>query len=419
VSYLKSNKLIKNFSYLSVIELANYVLPFVTIPYIVHTVGVEKFGIITFAYAIMAYFQLLVMFGFRLTGTKYISLHRHDQEKISSFYWNVITIQLILFLISILLFLPLFLMDSIHNEWQVFILSFGLVIGSILFPIWFFQGMEDMKYVAILNVISKSIYSLSIFLLIKIQSDYIFIPVLNVFSVIFIGIMSNIVIKSKYNIKFIFPSFAKIELIVKDNWHIFLSTITTNLYTTTNTVLLGFLTNYSVVGIYSIASTIHNGIVKIIKIYTVTIYPHLAQYGDNIPLLETQAKKYLLLYIKILIGTAFLTFAFSDIMIHTMFGNAAQESSTILKLLAISILVEPLGGFFTSYLAIKNQYKTITKITFTTMLSNYLFALPLMIAFHGVGLAVSRILTESVQVYLNAKYCKEIVSKNISSREKE
>ncbi len=411
ISYIRSHKLIKNFSYLSIIELANYVLPIISIPYIVHTVGIEKYGLITFAYSIMAYFQLLVMFGFRLTGTKYISLHRHNLKKISSYYWNVLTIQVILFFLSILLFLPLLLVDSVYQEWQIFVLSFGLVISNILFPIWFFQGMEDMKHVAILNVISKSLYTLTIFYFINTQSNYHLIPLLNSLSLIFIGVISNIIIKSKYNIQFSAPSINEITIIIKENWHIFLSTITTNLYTTTNTVLLGFLTNYTVVGIYSIASTIHNAIVKMIKIYTITIYPHLAKYADNLTLLEVQAKKYLEIYIKILIITALITFSLSNLIITTIFGNVSQDSITILRMLAVSIVVEPLGGFFTSYLAIRNQYKTITSITFRTMLVNYIFALPLMLIFQGVGLAVSRVLTESFQVYLNAKYCHELISK--------
>ena len=409
INFYRTHKLAKNFSYLALIEMANYILPFITIPYIVQTIGIEKFGVIAFAYAIIAYFQLIVLFGFRLTGTKYISQNRNDREKVSAYYWTIISIQIALLLVSLSLFSTLFLIDSIQKEWLVFVFSFGLVIGNIIFPIWFFQGMEDMKYIAILNVISKSIYTLMIFIFVQTQNDYLLIPLFNVASIIFIGFMANIMIKYKYNIHFVLPSVSRIKSVLNENWHIFLSTITTNFYTTTNTVLLGFFTNYSIVGIYSIAETISGAVVKIIKIYNVTIYPHLAQYGENIPLLEKQAQKYFKIYVKVLIAMSLLTFAFSDIIIHILFGDAAKESSTILKLLAISILVEPLGGFFTSYLAIKNKYKTITKITFITMLTNFIFVIPLIVLFQGVGLAIARILTESVQVFLNIKNCKEIL----------
>ena len=130
--------LISNFSYLTIIEASNYILPFESIPYIVRTIVVEKYGVIMFAYAVMVFFNVITNYGFRLLATKYISINRDDIYKLSKYYWSVLSAQLLLLLISLLIFIILlFFVEKFSDEKVVFLYAFGMVLGNIIFPIWF------------------------------------------------------------------------------------------------------------------------------------------------------------------------------------------------------------------------------------------------------------------------------------------
>lgn len=410
ISKLKNNKLVKNFSYLTIIELSNYILPFLTIPYVVRTIGVEYFGIIAFAYALITYFQLIVNYGFRLIATKYISINRDDIKKVSKYFWTILFSQFLLLMVSILIFsILLFSIDQLYQERFVFIVSFGLVIYTIIFPIWFFQGMEEMKYIAIFNLISRIIYTILIFSFINVKSDYELIPLFNSGSFILIGLISLVFIKSKFGLSFYFPTYLDIKEQFIEGWYLFISTISNNLYTTTNTVILGFMTNYTIVGIYSLAYTVTSAITKIIKIFNQVVYPHLAKLSTNKKLLEEKANKFLKFYSLALIVCSFMLFVLAEPIIVLLFGEGKEASILILRILAISLIFEPLGGFFTPYLVIKNEKKLVAKITFKTMIFNFIVIFPMIFFFQAVGMAMSKILVEAFQVFLNASKNREII----------
>jgi len=402
--------LVSNFSYLTIIEISNYILPFITIPYIVRTIGIEKYGTIMFAYSVMIFFNVITNFGFKLLATKYISINRDDVKKVSKYFWSVILTQmmLLIFSFSILLVL-LFSIERFHSEMSVFLYSFGMVLGNVIFPVWFFQGMEKMKYISIFTVVSRLIYTILIFMLVTSVENYELIPLINSLSLITISLFSLYFIHTKFGIEFVLISVWDMIKLLKEGWYLFLSTLSNNLYTAINTVLLGFLTNYNVVGIFSIASTINGAITKIIKIYNRITFPYIAKYKDE-KLRLTKTKFLLKLYFLILIFASITTFTCSSTFITLIFGPNHENSIIVLKILALSIIVEPLGGFFTSYLVIKNQTKTISKITFQTMLLNFIFIIPMIYIFQAKGMAITKIIVEGFQVFLNIKYNKELIS---------
>lgn len=404
------NKMVSNFSFLAIISIANKFLPLLVIPYIVRTIGVEKYGVIMFAQAAMMYFQTTTKYSFELTATKFISFNRENIEKISDYFWNVIGTQILLFLMTLLVFLAIFFsFERFYIEKEVFFFSFLMVFTTIWAPMWFFQGIEEMKYIAIFNIIARVVYTVGIFIFIQEESDYIWIPLINSLSFLIVGIYVINFVRTKYKVRFRKPSFEQMKILLKEGSHIFFSNMSVIFYTSTNTVLLGLLTNYTAVGIYSLAETIFGAYSQIIKIYSTVVYPHLARYADNVNKLYVQARKFLKLYIVILFFASGFLFLISDITIGLLFGEGHDKSVFILQILAISLLLEPLGGFFTPYLAIKSHYKVISKITFLTMIVNFILVFPMIYFYEERGLAYMFFILSVVQVYLNLKHNTELL----------
>ncbi|MEE9339872.1 MAG: flippase [Methylococcaceae bacterium] len=402
--------LASNFSFMFIIEISNYILPFLVIPYIVRVVGVEKYGIIVFATAVMIFFELIASYGFKLLAPKYISINRHDKTKISRYYWAVILTQLMLLVISFAIFIPLlFAVEKFSQEKVVFLFSFAKVLATVLFPIWFFQGIEKMKFIAIFNFSSRLLYTLAVVVFVNKESDYTLIPMLNGISFLGIAFFSLYYIHRNFGIKFHWSSFKRTKELLIDGWHLFISRISNVLYSTANTMLLGFIADYTVVGMLSIATTISVAVATIVSLVSSITFPYLARFVDTKDVLIRKAKKILKLYSSASLFTGIITFAVASTLIPLMYGEGKEESILYLQLLAFVVVLEPLGSFFTNYLVLKNQSSTVAKVTFYTMLVNAILIVPAIIYHQALGLVVVMIITQLFQVIMNIKYNQELI----------
>jgi PST family polysaccharide transporter len=395
----ENKRLLSNFLSLTVLQGANYILPLLTFPYLVRVLGVENFGLLAFATAFIGYFNILTDYGFNLSATKDISIHRNNQEKMIEIFNSVMIIKglLLLFSLFILTIFVIFV-DKFHQHIWLYYASFGIVIGQAMFPTWFFQGIEKMRYITYLNIISKIIFTISIFIFVKESQDYIFVPILTSFGFIIVGIWSLFIIKKDFEMQFKLQNFNTIKYYLVEGWSIFISRIFVSLYTTTNTILLGFLTTNTIVGYYAIAEKIINAVSGLFFMANQAIYPHMAtllKQGKD------KFNSFLKNIIKIYLASSLILFIllimFGKEILILIKGNYIADLNSIFIILSFLIVLIPYGGLFTQVLIIENRKKEFQDIVKKTFIFNMILA-PVMIYFlQGYGLALSVV---TVQIYV-------------------
>ena len=275
-------RLLSNFFSLAILQGANYILPLITLPYLVRVLGVEYFGLLAFASATVAYFNVLVDYGFNLTATREISIHREDKAKVVEIFSSVMSIKFILLIVSfILLTLFVFSFEKFSKDALVYFLTFGTVVGQTLFPVWFFQGMERMKYITYLNILSKLIFTIAIFIFVQEQNDFWIVPLLTSIGFIIAGILSLILIQKEFNISFKLQPLETLRYYFIDGWDIFVSSFFGNFYRNFNTIVLGVLTNNIFVGYYSIAERVIKIIQMLQNIVGNVLFPYFSKKFHN------------------------------------------------------------------------------------------------------------------------------------------
>jgi PST family polysaccharide transporter len=282
----EKKRLVANFLSLSILQGVNYILPLITFPYLVRVLGVEKFGLLSFATATIAYFSMLTDYGFNLTATREISIYRDNKEKLSEIFSSVMIIKFFLIIISFLLLLFLiFSFNKFKEDYLIYILTFGMVIGRVLFPQWFFQGIEKMKYITFLNILARIVFTVAIFVFIHKESDYWKVPLINSLGFISAGLMALYIVFFKYKIKLIIIKFSILKNYFIYNFQFFVSRVAVNIYTTSNIFFLGLVFNNTIVGYYSIAEKLFKILQSIYGILTQVIYPFMAK-NKNIEFLK-------------------------------------------------------------------------------------------------------------------------------------
>lgn len=275
-------RLLSNFVSLSILQGANYLVPLIVVPYLFAVLGTEKYGLVVFAQSLVGSFGLFVNYGFNLSATKEIAVNQKSLKKVSEIYSTVTTIKIIFSLVVFFIFsIIIFNFNKFSDDKLLFLLSFGAIIESILFPVWFFQGMEKMKYITIIYSVSKIIVGILIVTLIKQSSDYLLVPVLYFFGALSSGIISLIILYKYFKIQFSIPSLTQIKYQLKEGWHLFVSNISINLYRNSNILILGFITAPLYVGYYALAEKVIKALQSLMGPISETLYPYIANKNSK------------------------------------------------------------------------------------------------------------------------------------------
>lgn len=280
----EKKRLLSNFFSLSILQGANYVLPLITLPYLVRVLGPEKYGLIAFAQAFIQYFNILTDYGFNLSATREISIHRDNAQKVSEIFSSVMIIKFCLLVLSfVIMSVLVFSFWKFRQDWPIYYLTFGMVVGQVLFPVWFFQGMERMKYITFLNITAKLIFTLAIFVFIRQASDYIYVPLLNLFGYLVAGALALWIVFRGFKVGFKVPSYSSLIHQLKEGWYIFISQVAISGYNSSRLFAVGLFTDNTITGYYAIAEKLMNVVITFpLASLLQSLYPRLSKiYSEN------------------------------------------------------------------------------------------------------------------------------------------
>lgn len=235
-------------------NLISLATPLITYPYLIFILGAEKYGLIIFAQAIIGYFTLIINFGFNITATKEISENRYNPSKLNSILSSIYTLKGILLIISLSLFLIVCsILPQAKEHKLLFYLSAYLCFNEWLFPIWFFQGIEKMKHLAITNVINRTAVIILIFIFIKSDEDYLIHPIINAISLGTGLAYIFYIMFVKHKLKIVIPKKAYLKRHLLEAIPIFLSNLSVKFYLASNRVVIGSFIGITEVTYYDIA----------------------------------------------------------------------------------------------------------------------------------------------------------------------
>lgn len=383
--------LLTNFGYLSLLQIAGYIFPLFTLPFLARVIGVDNFGNIAFAAAVIVWFQTIADWGFNFTATRDVAQHREDKEKVSQIFSNVFWARCVLMVLSFILLCGIiFLVPKFRENQTILLITFLIVPGQIMFPDWFFQALEKMKYITILNIVSKLIFTIAVFVFIKEKSDFVLQPLLTSLGYLFSGFFAMYIILFRWKYKLQKPVFSEVFRTIKGSTDVFLNNLVPNLYNSFSTILLGFFGGVIANGKLDAGGKFVGISQQFMGVISRTFFPFLSRRIDKHHL-----------YVKInlylsLVVTAVL-FLFAPLLIKLFFTPEFYDAIPVLRIMSFSILFLALSNIYgTNYMIIEGHEKQLRNITLLSSLIGFTLSFPLIYIFDFIGAALTVTLTRGI-----------------------
>lgn len=354
-------------------RLVNYITPLLSLSYLIKTLGLQSFGLLSTALSLAFFFGSIVDFGFEILGVKTISQKKFFLSECNKIFSTIIVWKAIIFLMLLVLyFLIIVSISSFRLNQNLFLICTGVFLSRVFIMDWFFQGLEKMGYIVITNTIANSIYLLGIFWTVHSSEELHLVVLFKSLGLIFASVLSFCIAVSKFKLKFNLNVFEN-KIFLKESTHIYLSVLASSLLQNTPVILISSIFNLYITGLYSSIEKIISFGKQILHTTNLAFFPQLSEaYNDN-------KKSFLILWKKqtvLLFGLSFIlaialvlfkTEIFMLLSINQALDSAYNSFYLTMLLLLVTFTMINSIGFNLLLIQGKNIQISISQVIPTTL----------------------------------------------------
>lgn len=387
--------LIKNFGYLSFLELASYFFPLITMPYLARVLGVDIFGTLAIGTAIVAYFQSITSYGFAYTSVRDAARNRREKEVLSEIISVTVYSKAVLMLLSIIILVVCtILIPFFYKNALVIWCTFLIIPGYVLNSEWVFQALEDMKYITIQSIASKLIFTVLVFVVIHNKEDYLWQPILTSIGAFVPAVWGLAILKKKYGIIIKRPSIKSIYYELKNGFSMFITVFLPTVYTQLNTILLGVFNGNVATGIYSGGTKFTSLAYSLFQVISRTVYPFFARKMD-------QHKFYVQISLAISIIISLFFFIFARPIVMLLLGQEFENTVTVLKIVAFTpIAMSLMNSYGVNFLVLKGEENLMRNIIIFVTLFGVVLGSIGAYFYSYIGVAIASLTTQFIRAFL-------------------
>lgn len=336
--------LLKNVMYNFLYTGLNLFFPLITAPYVSRILGASNLGKVNFATVIINWFILFAVFGTTSYGVREVAKIRDYREKLDKIFSEIFIINGILSLIvALIYYYVVFNTEMFSSDLPLYLIMSLSIILNMFNIDWFFQGIEEYRYITIRSAVFKIISLICIFLFIKKAEHYVLYGLISVLATSLSGILNYI-----YSKKYVKLQFNGINPLrhIKSLSVFFMHSFVVSTYTSADQALLGLFIDTKSVAFMNRSKTISNMAISVSSAISNATLPRASYYIQNdktrFRQLLSEIPNYVLwITVPITIGCISLA---SNIM-FILGGAEFEGATTLLKIIALTIICSPLSTF--------------------------------------------------------------------------
>lgn len=402
----ESNVLKKNIFWQYLLQIAVYVFPFITLPYLTRVLGPDEYAVRAYSISIMSLLSTIVGFGFTTYGTREVARNRTDFLFIRSLTTSIVIQRFILaFIAGIVLFLIIPSIPIMAANPEYMMISYISMILTAMLPDYIFQGLEDMAILTKRFVVSRLVSIILIFTFVQGPNQLLLVALFEAVPslIAFIWSWADVVVKRK-----ITPSLKLFE--PKKSWNIFktstfffISSASTTIFTNLTTVMIGiYIVAQAEISYWSLASMCISALQSLYTPIYNSIYPHVIAHRKF-----SLIKRALLIGLPVVIAAIILVIFLSPLAMWILGGPEYVDGSIVLQLLAPLLLFSypaVLIGFPILAAIDKEKLLTVSSVVAALFHIAGLCAFAYFGCFTIINVAILRCATEFVMLLLRVLF---------------
>lgn len=317
--------ILSNTFYLTIINVVKLSAPFIALPYVIRVIGAEKFGEIVFAQSIAAFSFIIINFGLDISAVKDVSQNRNDQTELSRIVSSVLGLRVLLFLATAFFYiLMICLVPMFRANFLLYIVVFLGALPEMIFPQWYFQGVERMKYLTITSFSSVGFYLCTLFLFVQNANDYLYVPMLQIGGSVIAALIGLYLLLRVEKVKLIFPTRAEVKRVFNESVPFFASRVSVVINQNIAKIVSGVYLGMSDVAAFELAQKITTVALVPFNMFNQAVYPHNAKEKNS-----AFAKKLFYLCVLLAVVACVAIYILAPWGVKFFAGNDAMVSQSV------------------------------------------------------------------------------------------
>jgi len=386
----------KKFIYNIIFSVANIIFPVISFPYASRILGPAGIGKVQMAFSFAQYFSLIAAFGIPVYGIQKIAKVKQDKEKLYTTLTELFCINFIAsVLISVVYLAVIFTVPYFSSSSVSYLIAGSIVLTGCMNIDWFYAGLENFKSITIRSVGIKILSLWGLYFWVKRPSDYEYYLIITLFAYLGNYIAGFFIYVKKINL----TTGIHIKQHIRPLFFVVSTMIVASIYTMLDTVMLGFFSDDTSVGLYTAAVKLTRIVIPVITAFGTAMIPRFAEHFGNKDVLKVKELIHTSFRIIILLAipAGFGLYLLSNEFILVFSGEQFSAAANAMKVLSALPLVVGMGHLFIFQImapAEKNREMLWSAIigTFVFIVLNFL----LVPVFLEMGEAIVTLITELV-----------------------
>ena len=270
----------KNSIYNTVLNICNVIYPLITAPYIARVLDPDGVGLVNFATTYANYFALVAVLGIPIYGIRAVAKVRENKDALNNVVSELITISLLsTIVVTVVFLLTLVIIDKLNESFILFLVA-GIVIYLAPLRInWYYQGVEKFDFITLRTLVIRVLSIIALFTFVRTKSDIVIFVLIYVLGSVIGDIWNYIKLYGeglRPRIKI-----SGLRNHIRPIFLLFTSSVAISIYTVLDTVMLGFMSDYSEVGFYNSASHMSKAIVTLVTSASAVLIPRVSYYFEK------------------------------------------------------------------------------------------------------------------------------------------
>jgi polysaccharide transporter, PST family len=382
-SKLLRHRLVRNTAALFSVQISSYLAPLLVLPYLSRVLSTDHFGLIAFATSFNWYFLTLVEYGFNLTATRRIAIHRDDPEKVSQIFSSVMAAKALLTVLGFVLMVSIVLVaPKLRPNLPLFCLSYLAVIGDLLFPLWLFQGLQKIENLVWRDLCAKFLSLVLIFAFVHHDGDYLWAAGFQAGSMAVAGVVGLATVPFLTPVRWAMPSVREAITALREGWPVFLSMAAMYVTASTNILILGLRSGPTDVAFYTAPGRLVVALRALVSPLVTALYPHISHMAfvsrDNA---IAFMRKYSLMLLAPFFAGSLILFAGASPIMRILYGTKYTLAVPLLRIMAFSPALSAFQHIYCTFFMLAFGYeKEWSRVIVWSSVLNFGVLIPLMYA---------------------------------------